>query len=275
MAHLSTYDFEYKLLPSLVNFFNKKTFLNSNDIHTLTNVVALSHYLIELGFTTCELNIKNINIFKFRAGNTVNCLLYEFPDPPSQPFAKYALIVFSKNGETEIARYFTLEKSHSFLFDFDNQGNSPKKGAANVSPSWVLGEMSDSGHFNYGTINYEASVENFIHDILSRFYDNTLYKHSKSIFPDINYKPTIFLYVLSFIFPLGACICIFAGLLNIYFALLGLGSMICLVIWLFLFTYDVSRISDVIFVNFKSVALKWGSITMFGYILGTLIGIKI
>lgn len=162
MVNLSAYDFEYKLLPSLVNCFNKKTFLNSNGIHTLTNVVALSHYLIELGFTTCELNLKNINISKFKVANTVNCLLYEFPDPPRQPFAKYALIVFSRNGETEIARYFTLEKSHSFRLDFDNQGDLPENEAANVSPSWILGEMSDSGHFNYGTINYEASVENFI-----------------------------------------------------------------------------------------------------------------
>lgn len=273
MAYLSTYDFEYKLLPSWVSYFNKKTFLNSNGIHTLTNDVALSHYLVELGFTTSELNLKNINIFKFRADNTVNCILYEFPAPLRPPFAKYALIVFSKSGETEIARYFTLEKSHSFRFGFNNQGDSSKKETANVSSSWVLGEMSDSGHFNYGTINYEASAENFIHDILSRFYDNTHYKHSKSAFPEINYKPTIFLYVLSFIFPLVAGICTFAGLLN--FALLVFGSMICLGIWLYLFAYDVSRISDVIFVNFKSVALKWGTITMLGYILGALIGIII
>lgn len=289
MGHLSAYDLEYKLLPILVDYFNKKESLDgTNVINILANTGILINNIRLLGYETCEVNLNNISISTHFIDDSLNCILYEFPDPPRQPLAKYALIVFEKKG-TEIARYFTLEKSLSFhniveeiRLRRQQLTGSTEKSLSQIETqqetyTWVLGEKKDvSSHMNYGNVSYEVNSENFMKDVLSKFYNkNYDYRTSRIFLPETKYKPTIYMYLSSIIFSLLGGLFTFSDLIDSYAPIVICGSMISLVGWLGLLFYDAKRKSDVMFVKINGVTLKWMAITILGFGLGALCGISL
>lgn len=184
MECLSAYELEYKLLPMLVASFNRNESLDDEDIMNLPlNIGILIKEIQLLGITASEIDINTISISTHFIDDTLNCILIEFPDPPEVPLAKYALIVVEKK-ETEIARYFTLEKSiifHNIEEEIRLQqpqligesGDSLQKvESCQYTEVWFLCETQyESSHINYGCVSYEVSPENFINDVLSKFYN--------------------------------------------------------------------------------------------------------
>lgn len=287
MEHLSAYDLEYKLLPILVDYFNKKESLDDNVINILSKIREFKRNILLLGYNTCEIDLNNISISTHFIDDSLNCILYEFPDPHRQPLAKYALIVFEKN-ETEIARYFTLEKSvrfHNIVEEIQlrrqqltgNTGESLSQVESfQNTDSWVLGEIKDaSSHTNYGYVSYEVSPENFINDVLSKFYNMRYgYSISKLFLPETQYKPTIFLYLSTIIFSILGGLFTFSNLVDSFAPIISLGGIISLLIWQVLLYYDSKQKSDVMFVN-SSVSIKWMMITIIGFILGSICSISL
>lgn len=287
MEHLSAYDLEYILLPILVDNFNKKESLDGdNVINILSNIGEFKKNIRLLEYNTCEIDLNNISISTHFIDDSLNCILYEFPDPHRQPLAKYALIVFEKN-ETEIARYFTLEKSvrfHNIVEEIrlrrqqltgDTGESLPQVESFQNTDAWVLGEKKhESTHMNYGYVSYEVSPENFINDVLSKFYNKKdVYSISKLFLPETKYKPTIFLYLSSIIFSILGGLFTFSNLVDSFAPIITLGSCISLLIWQVLLYYDSKQKSDVIFVNSR-VIIKWMMIIIIGFILGSIYSIS-
>ena len=128
---------------------------------------------------------------------------------------------------------------------------------------------------NYGYVSYKVSPENFIKDVLSKFYNkNDGYRTSKLILPETKYKPTIFLYIGSIIFAILGGLFTFSDLQDSGAPLLLMGSMISLLVWQVFLYYDSKRKSDVMFVNSR-VIIKWMMITVIGFILGSMCSISI
>lgn len=287
MEYLSAYDLEYKLLPILVGSFNKKESLDGdNVINILSNIGEFKKNIRLFEYNTCEIDLNNISISTHYIDDSLNCILYEFPDPHRQPLAKYALIVFEKN-ETEIARYFTLEKSvrfHNIVEEVrlrrqqltgDTGESLPQVESFQNTDAWVLGETNhEQSHMNYGYVSYKVSPENFIKDVLSKFYNkNDGYRTSKLFLPETKYKPTIFLYIGSIIFAILGGLFTFSDLQDSGAPLLLMGSMISLWVWQVFLYYDSKRKSDVMFVNSR-VIIKWMMITVIGFILGSMCSIS-
>lgn len=193
---LRYYDLQYKLIPFIIHKCNASESGHEEELGILLNVDALKGYIIERGYTHCEINIDDIHITQFRQNPEVHCILYNYPDPFRVPLAKYALVVFKKeNNGRETARYFTWELSENtsgILKLLEAKKENPGAQLPDIPKyQWTLGESTTDGHANYGTRSIDlASSKDFLKEVLKLFYgvdyadeNNSAHNESGSVIP--------------------------------------------------------------------------------------------
>ena len=132
---MGLYEFEYRLLPYLVDQCSKR------QIHPLN--IADKNYIIGLVEGNCDKVAWNWDDFKatVRKIDDNVLLLYWFPEPAMTPLARFAVAVVSKDG----LAYYTLE------FD-EYKGNN----------TWYLCLQDTSTHHNLGQVDECRTMEEFI-----------------------------------------------------------------------------------------------------------------
>ena len=269
MIHLSIYDLQYKVFPSLVDQFNNGEFKGKEYFDVLINEDCLKHFLIDSGVETCDISIGSIAITPFKLNNKINCILYKYPDPKRDPIAKYTLIVFEKKKrEKEFARYFTLEYSINIgkIFEAREKGITIDLSSKDYV-YWTLGEMNPEGHSNYGELENNSSIrENFINTVLWRFY-NTKYEVSK--LSKLNEYTSGFYYWPTKVFFFSALIPIVAPLIDEgnYYGDCMLIPLVTLLIWAIVVQNHMKPQSDIMFFDAKKnmlffCVLFWASLAL-------------
>ena len=86
-------------------------------------------------------------------------ILYIFPEPQKTPDAKFGILTISLDKK-DYSSYYTLEKSENGIWFL---------GGIDIVKRTQDGELN---HFNYGQVEYEPTLENFIHDVFIRLSVN-------------------------------------------------------------------------------------------------------
>ena len=138
---ISLYQFEYKLIPSLIDAVKGQVTTISDFIFYMARVDWIINDILP------EFKLKpNFDINELKANVSVihdkNIIVtYTFPIPSEAPLAKFGAIVSNSKGN----HYYTLEKAEYQ----DTQ-------------SWMLGSMSKNEHINLGSVDDCSTPEEFI-----------------------------------------------------------------------------------------------------------------
>lgn len=163
MTLLRLYDYEYEIIPQLIELSIKNTETWEEFIRYQSNIDWILNTVLAKSHIQCDFDVSCLRSDVIAEENFA-VIIYTFPEPLDSPFAKYGAIVLNH----ESVSYYTLEKS---VFQAEE--------------GWVLGTASTKMHSNYGRVDDCHSLEEFFKLLKNRgFVDGNkcIEKTQKSIF---------------------------------------------------------------------------------------------
>lgn len=141
--HLDLYQFEYQLIPRLIQL-NRD---NLNSVEEFLYYMSDLSWILDTAIPSlglkCDFDTSDLEITgKVKYNNFI--IVYTFPFPAYSPLAKFGAIVLNSKG----AKYYTLEKAGNIDSNEDN--------------AWFLGQKTEESHINYGQVSDCSTIEDFV-----------------------------------------------------------------------------------------------------------------
>lgn len=143
---MSMYEFQFRTIPSMVWRYEKGR-LEKN---ILNDIVEWQLSLGSLYITNYEWDWKDISSNVHHLNDSIEIIVYRFPDPSRMPLCLYSAAVI--NSKTKECFYYTLEKTMNF-------GD-----ITNLEKCWVFGGMTrdNASHVSYDGLTGDVTEQQFI-----------------------------------------------------------------------------------------------------------------
>lgn len=138
---LRLYDFEYRLIPNLIDVSSRNLPNVEDFVSYMSNMEWIINDILPEFKLKCEFETTSLKASVYPVHDKNIVIAYSFPEPQKAPLAKWGAIVINNKG----IKYFTLEKS-----EYKNEYG------------WFLGGSSVENHYNYGKVDDCPTIDDFI-----------------------------------------------------------------------------------------------------------------